>query len=169
MSWTAIQSFHEPLDLEDVAERLAGPDAEIRMLDVREGPLSVPAVHIADCGSSIMLLDTIGEVVAWVPGIMERLSEGARLWNLGWHVNGGNNLVYAVDGRVLAQVPALDPAAVCGADPHALNHVLGLLPEPYTPLSKASAMAIVEMESGASLDVEWLADDQTAVILGRGA
>jgi hypothetical protein len=30
-------------------------------------------------------------------------------------------------------------------------------------------MAIVEMESGASLDVEWLADDQTAVILGRGA
>ncbi|MBB3728767.1 hypothetical protein FHR33_004627 [Nonomuraea dietziae] len=30
-------------------------------------------------------------------------------------------------------------------------------------------MAIVEMESGASLDVEWLADGQAAVILGRGA
>jgi hypothetical protein len=168
MSWTAIQSLAEPLSMADVAERLAGPDAEIRMLDVREGPLYAPAVHIADFGSSIMLLDHVGEVVSWVPGLMDRLSEGARLWNVGWHVNGGNRLVYAVDGRVLVEVPALDPTAVYGADPHALDHVLHLLPDPFTPLSKASAMAIIEMESGASLDLEWLEADQMAIILGDG-
>ncbi|MEV4115815.1 hypothetical protein [Nonomuraea sp. NPDC049695] len=167
MSWTAIQSLAEPLSMADVAERLAGPGAEIRMLDVREGPLYVPAVHIADCGSSIMLLDHVGEVVSWVPGLMDRLSEGVRLWNLGWHVNGGNRLLYAADGRVLVEVPGLDCAAAYGSDPHALDHVLHLLPEPFTLLSKASAMAIIEMESGASLDLEWLEADQTAVILGH--
>ncbi|MEV4159926.1 hypothetical protein [Nonomuraea dietziae] len=168
MSWTVIQSLGGPMSVEDVAERLVGPDAEIRMLDVREGPLDNPAVHIADCGPSIMLLDHIGEVVSWEPGLMDRLSVGARLWNVGWHVNGGNRLVYAVEGRVLTEVPSLDRDSVYGANPHSLDHVLRLLPKPYTPLSKATAMAIIEMESGAYLDLEWLEAEQTAVILGRG-
>lgn len=168
MSWTVIQSLGEPLSVEDVAERLAGPDAEIRMLDVREGPPYDAAVHIADCGPSIMLLDHIGEVVSSVPGLMERLSVGARLWNVGWHVNGGHRLIYAVEGRVLTEVPSLDRDSVYGPDPHALDHVLHLLPDPYTPLSQATAMAIIEMESGAYLEMEWLEADQTAVILGSG-
>jgi hypothetical protein len=64
--------------------------------------------------------------------------------------------------------PALEPAAAYGADPHALDHVLHLLPGKLTSsLSKPSAMAIIEVESGAYLDLEWLAADQTAVILGN--
>ncbi|MFI6320906.1 hypothetical protein ACIBG8_25440 [Nonomuraea sp. NPDC050556] len=167
MSWTVIQSLGEPMSVADVAERVAGPGAEVRLLDVAEGPLVDPAVHIADCGPSIMLLDHIAEVVSWVPGIMDRLSVGARLWNVCWHVNGGSRLVYAVDGRVLTEVPALDRDLAYGIDPHALDHVLHLLPDAYTLLSKATAMAIIEMESGAYLDLEWLEGEQMAVILGR--
>jgi hypothetical protein len=169
MSWTAIQSLTGPLSVEDVAERVAGHDAEIRVMDVAEGPLDVPAIPIADCGSSIMLLDGPWVIVPWAQGVMEKLSEAARLWNVAWHFNGGHRLTYAVDGRVLVAVPALEPAAAHGVDPHALDHVLRLLPDRFTgSLSKASAMAIIEMDSGAYLDLEWLATDQTAVILGSG-
>jgi hypothetical protein len=116
-----------------------------------------------------MLLDGLGVIVPWAGGVMEKLSEEARLWNVAWHVNGGYRLTYAVDGRVLVAVPAFEPAAAYGIDPHALDHVLHLLPESLTsPLSKPSAMAIIEMDSGAYLDLEWLAADQTAVILENG-
>jgi hypothetical protein len=40
------------------------------------------------------------------------------------------------------------------------------LPEPFTRLSHASAMALVQMDSGARLELEWLDSPQRAVIFG---
>ncbi|WP_141704207.1 hypothetical protein [Planobispora rosea] len=164
MSWTVIQPLAEPMEIEDVVELIAGPDYELREAEV-EGD----DVFVDESGPSIMLLDLEGGFLSpYEPAGLERLSLGARLWNLSWNVNGGSCLVYAADGRVRLTMSELDPREARGPDPHALDHLLRFLPEPFTRLSHASAMALVEMDSGAHLDVEWLDAPQLKVIFNTG-
>ncbi|OUC93713.1 hypothetical protein [Streptosporangium minutum] len=158
LSWTVIQPLAEPMDVTDIAESVAGSGYEIQETDV-EGE----GLFIDESGPSIMLLDLEGGFRS--PHELERLSIGARVWDLFWGVNGHSSLVYAADGHIRLTMPDLDPQEAYGPDPQALNHLLRLLPEPFTRLSNASAMALVQMDSGAHLDLEWLDDQQRKVIV----
>ncbi|MBE3008373.1 hypothetical protein IL992_04125 [Microbispora sp. NEAU-D428] len=159
LSWTVLQSLGGPISIQ-VAELVAGPDYELEESDV-EGS----GVFIDEAGPSIMLLDLRGGLFScYRPSELERLSVGARVWHLEWNVNGNACLTYATDGRVRLTMPRLDPGEVYGPDPHALDHLLRRLPEPSAPLSHASAMALVQRDSGAHLDLEWLDGPQYKLI-----
>ncbi|NJP28115.1 hypothetical protein FLW53_28745 [Microbispora sp. SCL1-1] len=64
-------------------------------------------------------------------------------------------MLYAADGHIRLWMHNLDPHEVHGPDPHALDHLVHLLPDPFTIASRASALALVTMDSGAHLDPEW--------------
>ncbi|NRQ38286.1 hypothetical protein HII36_41640 [Nonomuraea sp. NN258] len=72
-------------------------------------------------------------------------------------------------GRLRLFMAALDPGQVAGADPPALDHVFRLLPEPAAPLSHAGAMAVVQLDSGAHLDADWLESPQYALVFAEEA
>ncbi|MEW1842671.1 hypothetical protein AB0392_32405 [Nonomuraea angiospora] len=163
MSWTVVQPLDEPMDLIEVAELIGGPDAELQEKDV-EGS----ETFIDEVGPSIMILDLEGGYFSpYEPAPLERLSVGARVWHLAWNVNGHACLAYAADGRLRLTMPRLDPREAHGPDPHALDHLLRLLPEPFARLSHASAMALVQMDSGAHLDLDWLNAPQQALVVAR--
>ncbi len=161
LSWTVIQPLAEPMDLTDIAELVAGAGYEIQETEV-EGE----GLFIDGSGPSIMLLDLEGGFRP--PQELERLSIGARVWDLSWGVNGNSSLAYATDGHVRLTMPDLEPQEAYGRDPQALDHLLRLLPEPFTRLSNASAMALVQTDSGAHLDLEWLNTRQRKVIFSAG-
>ncbi|MGW6500510.1 hypothetical protein [Nonomuraea angiospora] len=163
MSWTVVQPLDEPMDLIEVAELIGGPDAELQEKDV-EGS----ETFIDEAGPSIMILDLEGGYFSpYEPAPLERFSVGARVWHLAWNVNGHACLAYAADGRLRLTMPRLDPREAHGPDPHALDHLLRLLPEPFARLSHASAMALVQMDSGAHLDLDWLNAPQQALVVAR--
>ncbi|GIH91647.1 hypothetical protein Psi01_22770 [Planobispora siamensis] len=145
------------MDITDIAELVAGPGYEIQEAEVEGLDL-----FIDESDPSIMLLDPEGDF--HLPQELERLSIGARLWDLSWSVNGHSSLVYAADGRIRLTMPDLDPQRIHGPDPQALDHLLRLLLEPFIRLPKASAMALVQMDSGAHLDLAWLDERQRKVI-----
>lgn len=158
ISWTVLQSLGEPIGIDQVAELVAGPHYELEETDV-EGS----GVFIDESGPSIMLLDLEGGLFPDYRQL-ECLSTGARVWHLEWNVNGSACLTYATDGRVRLTMPRLDPGEVYGPHPHALDHLLRRLPEPSAPLSHASAMALVQKDSGAHLDLEWLDSPQHRLV-----
>lgn len=160
ISWTVVQSLGEPISIDDVAALVAGPHFEIEESEV-EGL----GTFIDESGPSIMLLDLEGGLFSpYEPSGLERPSVGARVWHLEWNVNGSGSLTYAADGRIRLVMPGLDPGEVYGPDPHALDHLLRRLPQPFTRLSHASAMALITTDSGAYLDLEWLGSPQSRVI-----
>ncbi|GAA4198447.1 hypothetical protein [Microbispora amethystogenes] len=160
LSWTVVQSLIEPIGIDDVAALVAGPG-----FGIEESEVEGDGVFIDDSGPSIMLLDLEGGLFShYEPSRLERLSAGARVWHLEWTVNGNGALSYAADGRLRLVMPDLRPDDVYGPDPHALDHLLRRLPEPSARLSHARAMSLVELDSGAYLDLDWLNSPQSRVV-----
>lgn len=150
LNWTVVQRPDRPVGPEDVAEVVGWSGWEIREREVEDGLL------FDDSGPSTMLLDTDGGVFsAHEHAPLERLSAGGRVWHVEWDVNGRAWMLYAADGHIRLWMHNLDPREVHGPDPHALDHLVHLLPDPFTIASRAGALALVTMDSGAHLDPEW--------------
>jgi len=159
LSWTVVQPLGDLMDIEDIVERLRGPDFELREVDLEEAGLLVD-----ESGPSIMFLDHVGGIISqFDTALLERLSTEARLWHLTWNVNGHSHLLYGADGRIRLWMPGLDPNDAHGPDSHALDH---LLPPSHARLSHAAAMALIDQDSGAHLDLEWLNSVQREVSFG---
>ena len=95
----------------------------------------------------------------------ETLSRGGRLACFFRNVHAIMHFVYAVDGRILAEFdPLLDIGPRTGHDPHSIDPALQGLPFGLFGAER-SALTLLERLTGVSIDPDWLAAPQRAVVL----
>jgi hypothetical protein len=180
LSWTVVEPAKPSTDpLRTVAAKLTGGGSpEIaRDLNIRETDLyPVQALFAGTSGSHVVLLEKGGAYVS-SPEVLAWLSDGARVWNVGWHIHGGERLTYAVDGEILASVHELNPRQMTGTAPDSIAEELTPLRDAASvDLSRASAlteawvrkttaMGIVEQVTDVRLDAAWLARSRTAILI----
>ncbi|MEV6157809.1 hypothetical protein AB0L53_46475 [Nonomuraea sp. NPDC052129] len=163
LAWTIIRPLGEPLPLEAAASRLIGGGHPLLVESDEEfteeaESLEGYAVYMGRSGEATMLLEPSGFSYASTPQVMAWLSHNAQVWHLSWNHTGSRVLEYAANGQRLARIPELDPRAVHGADPAALQEEAAALEEAGNaswPAKKATAMAIIERRTGARLPIDW--------------
>jgi len=97
--------------------------------------------------------------------VAEPLSRGARLACFFRNVHAIMRFVYAVDGRILAEFdPLLDIGPRTGHDPHSIDPALQGLPFGLFGAER-SALTLLERLTGVTIDPDWLAAPQRAVVL----
>ncbi|WP_182878224.1 hypothetical protein [Microbispora sp. H10670] len=179
LSWTVVATLDNSVpSIQVVASNLTGggrPEIADEM-QIRETDLyPMDALFVGKSDTSVALLERNG-LYARTPEVLIWLSERARVWNISWHVNGGEHLMYAANGEILAQVPRLDPQLIFGPAPHVISNDIEPLNEAVridtpatTPaealLRRATAMAIIEQSTGARLDSEWVSHPHPAILI----
>jgi hypothetical protein len=166
LAWTVIVPDSGPLSLQEVAIRLTGA-AQPQINEIEPGLSDV--AYLAESDATAMLYEWSGFSRATINSeILERLSKNARLWHVAWNITGMRTLIHASRGEVLAQLPEFDPDWLHGADPRLLQEEADIFRRvgrsSYLRV-KATALALVAIRTGASLDKEWLENPHPAVLL----
>lgn len=168
LAWTAILPVEGPLSLDETVSRLVdGEHPPLIELDDEEA-YEEGALLLGQTGNATMIVQTFGKNYVWESDVLGRLSVNARVWHVSWEVTRNSRLIYAAHGRVLVEVPHLDPAYVRGDDPAAIEAelaALGPAVDAPWPASQAMAMAIVEAGAGARLDRDWFERSHPAVVV----
>jgi hypothetical protein len=164
LSWTVVQQ----LTMDEVCRRLAARHIDFaEVLDGRpEGFDPLLVASLAQVGSSVMLFQQYG-FEGSRPEVLRRLSDGTRVHNVGWTINGNGTISYAVDGKILTRIGNNDPERRSGEDPSALDEYTADLyaaqqiwnSEQWSTSPKvreAAAMATIEHGTGVRLATEWL-------------
>ncbi|MEV4417203.1 DUF6461 domain-containing protein [Catellatospora sp. NPDC049609] len=184
LSWTVIQPAGAPVTEDVVLRRLRGRRVDLAEIqfphvnDFRPGmPDESKVAHLIQVGPAVVMLQPNGfegarrEVLRW-------LSDGARVHNVDWTINGNGGISYAVYGKVLAWVDKNDPGRRHGEQPDVLDDDLDGLREARRIWDagdlagadfNAEAMALVERRTGVRLDVGWvdgLEEADQAVMIG---
>ncbi|MEV5764787.1 DUF6461 domain-containing protein [Micromonospora sp. NPDC052213] len=171
LSWTVIQPASEPVTEDVVLRRLRGRRVDLTEIhfphvnDFRPGmPDESKVAYLTQVGPAVVMLQPNGfegarrEVLRW-------LSDGARVHNIDWTINGNGGISYAVYGKVLAWVDKNAPGRRHGEQPDVLDHDLDGLREARRRWDAgdlagadfdAEAMALVERRTGVRLDVGWV-------------
>ncbi|MCW3841503.1 DUF6461 domain-containing protein [Micromonospora yasonensis] len=171
LSWTVIQPASEPVTEDVVLRRLRGQRVDLTEIhfphvnDFRPGmPDESKVAYLTQVGPAVVMFQPSGfegarrEVLRW-------LSDGARVHNVDWTINGNGGISYAVYGKVLAWVDKNDPGRRHGEQPDVLDNDLGGLREARRRWDagdlagadfSAEAMALVERRTGVRLDVGWV-------------
>ncbi|MFF0577639.1 hypothetical protein [Streptosporangium saharense] len=170
LAWTAVLPVDGPLSLDETVSRLLDGERPplIEMED--DEAYEESAVLLERTGNATMIVQTFGKNYVWESDALGRLSVNAQVWHVSWEVTRNSRLIYAAHGRVLAEVPHLDPAYVRGDDPTAIEAeltALGPCVDAPWPASQAMAMAIVEGGTGAHLDQDWFERSHPAVVVGE--
>ncbi|MFU8855117.1 DUF6461 domain-containing protein [Micromonospora sp. SL1-18] len=120
--------------------------------------------YLTQVGPAVVMFQPNGfegarrEVLRW-------LSDGVRVHNVDWTINGNGGISYAVYGKVLAWVDKNDPGRRHGEQPDVLDNDLDGLREARRRWDAgdlagadfdAEAMALVERRTGVRLDVGWV-------------
>ncbi|MEU9837221.1 hypothetical protein AB0D67_37270 [Streptosporangium sp. NPDC048047] len=173
LSWTVIRPLDKSIALDAVAARLIGgghplltesDDEFTEEAEFSEGY----AVYMGRSGEAVMLVEPGGFSYASIPQVMAWLSQDAQVWHLSWNHTGSRVLEYAANGQRLARIPELDPHAIHGADPAALQEEAAALEETRNaswPVKKATAMAIIERRTGARLPMDWFDQPRLVAIV----
>ena len=156
LAWTVVQPVTGRLSPLETAARLTGggrplPAAELDVEEVSERG----AVLLGQVVDGAMIVEPQGFSLTVSPRILERLSQRAQVWHVSWNITGNSRMIHAANGRVLAEIPHLEPASAYGADLGSVGPELELLAAALDapwPASKATALAIVEARTEARLD-----------------
>jgi hypothetical protein len=163
LAWTVIRPLGDPLPLEDAATRLIGGghpelvESDEEFTEEAEF-LEGKAVYLGRAGAATMMVEPGGFSYVRRPQVMAWLSRDAQVWHLSWNVKGMTVLEYAAHGQWLARAPELDLEMLHGVDPSALEKEAAALQEVASapwPTQKATAMAIIELRTGARLPMDW--------------
>ena len=153
------------LDPPETARRLDGDvaDGELRTFDecfwAADGP---QWAQIGPVEGGVLVAENNG----WrAEECIERLSKDVRVACFFRNVQAVMHFVYAVDGRILAEFdPLLDIGPRTGHDPHSIDPALQGLPFGLFGAER-SALTLLERLTGVSIDPDWLAAPQRAVVL----
>ncbi|GAA3077069.1 hypothetical protein [Streptosporangium carneum] len=170
LAWTAVLPVDGPLSLEETVSRLLDGERPPLIELEDEEAYEEDAVLLGQAGNATMIVQTFGKNYVWESDALGRLSVNARVWHVAWEVTRNSRLIHAAHGRVLAEVPHLDPAYVMGDDPTAVEAelaALGSVVDAPWPASQAMAMAIVEGSTGVRLDQDWFERSHPAVVVGE--
>lgn len=188
LSWTVIQPAGQPVTVEVVKRRLQAEPInldEIRFPHVNDlrpdDPSPFLVAHLAQVGSSVVMFQANGFEGAR-PEVLRWLSDGARVHNVDWTINGNGGISYAVYSTVLTWIDKNDPSRRGGTAPDAMDEDLTDLTtarrmrdadeRPASELiCEAAAMATVERRTGVRLPTAWVDDlgsqPWQVVMLGR--
>ncbi|TMR90779.1 hypothetical protein [Nonomuraea basaltis] len=173
LAWTVIRPLQEPLSLQSAASRLIGGghppivDADEEFIEEVES-LNGRAVYIGQSGDATMLLEPDGFSYAAGSHVMAWLSQEAQVWHLSWNHTGRRVLEYAANGQWLAGIAELNPHAIYGADPAALQAEAAAMEEVVNapwPTQQATALAIIELRTGAQLPRDWFDQPRQVAIV----
>jgi hypothetical protein len=187
LSWTVIQPASQQLTVAEVMRRLHAERVNLDELDEwaddhdDHDPLLIAC--LAQIGPNVVMFQDNG-FEGSRPEILRWLSDGARVHNVDWTINGNGSLSYAVYGKVLARIDKNNPDRKYGEDPTALDEDLADMhaarqaldledqadlgetsqtADPSVPsaldthlLAEAAAMATVEHRTGIRLTEQWL-------------
>ncbi|WP_424533134.1 DUF6461 domain-containing protein [Sphaerisporangium viridialbum] len=167
--WTVVES-RTASSIEAVAQKVAGRTR----LELRE-PVMIDAIpRGADPVTSISISNRLAQLFEYsgflgsLPQVLERLSADGRVCSIYWDVDGNNRLSYAVNGRVLVAVDAMEPEESVVDQYPALAAELQTLAEAVAADEEdwqAAAMAVVEIVTGIRLTREWLGEPHTYVTI----
>ncbi|MGN9786838.1 DUF6461 domain-containing protein [Nonomuraea sp. ZG12] len=166
--WTVVvpDSGHA-FNLDEIAARLGG-GAPYQLHEPASfqaaGPVSGDAypVFVDWCGSAAMLweMDYLGSV----PSVLQRLSQGARVYSAWWNVNLHNRLSFAAGGELILAVDAIfpgDPEDYPGIDQwpelQAMTDFFVDFEERDEDYDWIAAwLAVIDQTTGARLTGDWL-------------
>ncbi|WP_433248731.1 DUF6461 domain-containing protein [Streptosporangium sp. CA-135522] len=94
------------------------------------------------------------------PSVLSRLSTDARAYSVYWNVNANNRVAFAADGELLLTVDAMYPEAWAHEPNLARWPELAIMAPHFKWKNgkswRATALATVELTTGARLSLEWL-------------
>ncbi|GAA4102552.1 hypothetical protein [Nonomuraea soli] len=158
LAWTVLRPLGEPLTLSDVAQRLVGDGAAVIIERDFEEACGANAVVIEETDEGVMIVDLYRTSNTPDPDFIARLSRNVDVWHVSWHTALSRRMIHALDGRILAVVPYLDPAYAIGEDLNSVEVELRTLSaaqhDPW-PAVEATALAIIEGRTGARLHLDW--------------
>ncbi|MFB9968312.1 hypothetical protein ACFFOP_37740 [Sinosporangium siamense] len=163
LAWTVILPLGQPVSFPEAASRLIGGGHPVLVesdeeFDEAAHSMDFIAAYLGQAGPATMLVEPSGFSYAGREQVMAWLSHNAQVWHVSWNVTSRRDLDYAAHGQWLARLPEFHHEMLHGTDPGALAEEAALLREaaeaPW-PRQRATAMAIVEMRTGARLPEDW--------------
>lgn len=158
LAWTVLRPRVGPLTLSDVAQRLAGNNHAVIVERDFEEAYAANAVILDETDEGVMIVDLHRTSNTPDPDFIAWLSRSVDVWHVSWHTALSRRMIHALDGRILAAVPYLDPADAVGEDLDSAQAELAALSaaqhDPW-PAVEATALAIVEEHTGARLRLDW--------------
>jgi hypothetical protein len=163
LSWTVIQPAGTPITVEEVmgrlgAERLGAPSHE-------SDPLLVAWVR--QVGSAVVMFQHFG-VEGSRPEVLRLLSDGARVHNVEWTINGNGGVSCAIYGQVVVWIDMNDPERRMVTGPSVQEEELADLRQAKDMweaddqssafVQKAASMALVEHRTGVRLTADLIKD-----------
>src|SRR5439155_8174293 len=166
-----IEPAYQQVTIDEVMRRLRAEPVnlgEIRFPHVNDrrpgDPDEMLVAYLAQAGTSVVMFQPLGfegsrrEVLRW-------LSDGTRVHNVDWSINGNGGITYAVYGKVLAWIDKNDPSRRWGDDPSLLDDDLTDLRPARQPrdtgqspaarlADEAAALATVERRTGLRLPAD---------------
>ncbi|HEX6685253.1 MAG TPA: DUF6461 domain-containing protein [Candidatus Limnocylindrales bacterium] len=177
MSWTVIQPGNSAVTEDVVLRRLRAKRVTIG--ERSPEPHYAKVAYLKQIGDAVVMYQPNGfegarhEVLRW-------LSDGARVHNVDWTINGNGSVSYAVYGKVLVWMDKNDPDRRLGERPDLFDDEdLAELREARRQVDDGEvvwpdfdpmAMALVERRTGVRLDLDWvegLEEDGPCVVIGH--
>ncbi|MEO3892716.1 hypothetical protein [Nonomuraea sp. B5E05] len=170
LAWTVLRPRVGPLTLSDVAQRLSGNSHAVIVERDFEEAYAANAVVLDETDGAVMIVDLHRTSNTPDPDFIARLSRDVDVWHVSWHTALSRRMIHALDGRILAAVPHLDPAEAVGEDLDSVQAELAALSAAQHddwPAVEATALAIVEERTGARLRLDWFDHAHTSVALDQ--
>ena len=176
MSWTVIQPGAQAVTEDLVLRRLRAKRVVLRELDPE--PHYAKVAYLRQVGDAVVMYQPNGFEGAR-PEVLRWLSDGTRVHNVDWTINGNGTVNYAVYGQLLVWMDKNDPDRRHGGRPDLFDDEdLAELREARRqvdagvvvwPHFDAMAMALVERRTGVRLDLDWvesLGEDGHGIVIG---
>jgi hypothetical protein len=177
MSWTVIQPGTQAVTEDLVLRRLRAQRVVLGELDPE--PHHAKVAYLKQVGDAVMMYQPNGYEGAR-PEVLRLLSDGTRVHNVDWTINGNGSVSYAVYGKRLVGMDKNDPDRRYGEWPDLFDEEdLAELREARRQLDAeeddwpnfdAMAMALVERRTGVRLDLDWvesLTEDGPGIVIGH--
>jgi hypothetical protein len=171
LCWTVVLGVASPVTVDQAISRIGGDPATLaeRDWEVAFDQDLVNVVHLAQVGSAVVLFEVNG-LQGRRPEVLRRLSDGASVHAVSWHINGADEIVYAAYGQVITGVDVFSPESRHGSNPAALDdelrELVALRAEGGDDY-RAAAMAVVERCTGVRLRADWFERPRQSVIVAE--
>ncbi|MFI6498726.1 hypothetical protein [Nonomuraea typhae] len=166
LAWTVLMPTSGTLPLNEVAQRVARSNQPAFVEGDFEDAAAANAVVVEATGDGAMVVDINMIAATPDPEFVAEISTNAKVWHVSWHTALSRRMIYAVNRRVLAVIPLLDPAEAFGEDLSAIQPELDALADTQTapwPTTEATALSLIETRTGARLSLDWFEQPHRAV------
>ncbi|MGW2143557.1 hypothetical protein ACWCOT_04540 [Nonomuraea bangladeshensis] len=168
LAWTVLMPQARKLTLDDVARRVTRINNPAIVERDFEEAYGANAIVLEGTGNGVMIVDLNRISDTPDPEFIAEISAGTEVWHISWHTALSRRMIHALDGRILAAIPSLDPAQAVGEDLSSVRAELEALDATQNapwPATEATALAIIEDRTGARLLLDWFDRPHPSVVI----